>query len=69
MHTVLCSRFIGVEYRNSEIHSIVMENISGVLLEKYIIEQHHLKETTIKQYLAQLVDAVAFIHSKLYIHM
>jgi serine/threonine protein kinase len=45
-----------------------MENINGVLLEKFIIEQQRLGETKMKKYIAQLVDAVAYMHSKFYIH-
>ncbi|RMZ99128.1 MAP kinase kinase kinase [Brachionus plicatilis] len=61
-------RLLGVEFTFKGPISIIMEYIEGVNLEKIIKIQGVLAELTIKTYCRQLIDALAYLHSKNIIH-
>ena len=61
-------RLLGIEIQNNEVCSLIMEHIPGVPLDKYIYKNGKLKEHTIQLYTKQIVDAIAYMHSKFVMH-
>lgn len=45
-----------------------MEHIPGIPLDKYIYKNGKLKEPTIQLYTKQIVQAIAYMHSKFVMH-
>lgn len=61
-------RLLGVEIEFNEVVSLVMEHIPGIPLDKYIYKNGKLKEPTIQLYTKQIVQAIAYMHSKFVMH-
>lgn len=61
-------RLLGVEIEFNEVVSLVMEHIPGIPLDKYIYKNGKLKEPTIQIYTKQIVQAIAYMHSKFVMH-
>lgn len=61
-------KLIGVEFKHNEVHGLIMEYVNGERLDKLIRRYRFLNETIVQLFTRQLVDAVAYMHSKYIMH-
>lgn len=61
-------RLLGVEIEFNEVVSLVMEQIPGEPLDKFIYYNGKLAEALIQLYTKQIVSAIAYMHSKFVMH-